>query len=71
MVRDIEREYYDTQGLRRKDKDSLAALRKQREAFNESPLPLSYNTEREFETEELELIYILVIRYISLLGGKD
>jgi hypothetical protein len=45
-------------------------MRKHRESCKESPLPLSYNTEKEFEAEELELIYILVLRYIVLLGGK-
>jgi len=32
-------------------------------------MTLSKNTESEFQKEEVELVYILTLRYVELLGG--
>lgn len=65
-VNDLSDDYYASEGLSRREKNLAIP-----ELPQLSPLPPSVNSASSFEREEIELIYILALRYQELLHADE
>ena len=65
MVKDLEQDYYYHQGLKRKSEDQFKSLTKP--PSKGTPSKLARAAEEEFDKEEVELVYILALRYLEII----